>query len=488
MRILVVSCILSLFTAGCRPEPKQAAEPETAAMPFEGTKIVVAAPAGFQFAENWKSILDEWQEQTGATAEVREYPAEPDSAPIDTALTPCGSAASIPDANLLIFSPTEFGELAGTKRLLPLGADQQPVIDGLNWIDLYQGLRENGASIEKQPAIMPLSSPVLVCYYRRDLLNKAGLKPPQTWDDYQKLIDAIDTWAPGLKAVEPWSEHFRATMFLARAASWTKHPENFSVYFDIEKGNPLIDSPGFVRALESSLAALAKMPKDVQTYSPSDCRREILAGNAALAIAFENGPIAASGNVRKEGVQIGFVRLPGTKDVYNRSTKSWTTLRDEQVNHVPYTGFAGLCGGVSTSSSAVEAQAAWNLLSMLAIDRFDSAFAETPRSPTRKSQATRPETWSGRELTAEEPIQYVDAVSASLLNDRLIVELPVVGGRQFRKALTAGLGKVLDDSNEPQKKLEEIAAQWQAIVEKLGAAAVANSYRRVLGLPPIPSK
>jgi multiple sugar transport system substrate-binding protein len=184
-------------------------------------------------------------------------------------------------------------------------------------------------------------------------------------------------------------------------------------------------------------------------------------------------------------MQVSVVRLPGTREIYNRSTSSWNELRDEQVNHVTYTGFAGMCGGVAQASPQIEAHAAWSLLSMLAIERYESAFAEIPRSPTRKSQTGRPDAWSGPELAGDEPLEYLDAVADGLQDKRLVVELPLVGADQFRKSITAGLGKVLAEPGDPKKMLDEIATEWKAIVEKVGAQNVTNSYRRVLGMPPL---
>src|SRR5262249_36247776 len=142
---------------------------------------------------------------------------------------------------------------------------------GVGWRDLFAGLAGKFAARKGTPLFVPLSCPVLVCYYRRDLLGAAGLNPPQTWDDYQQLLEKLPNWAPGLAAAEPWGENFRATMFLARGVCAAQHSGHYSLFFDIETGAPLIDSPGFVRALETARAAVAKMPQDVLTYGPVDC-------------------------------------------------------------------------------------------------------------------------------------------------------------------------------------------------------------------------
>ncbi len=337
---------------------------------------------------------------------------------------------------------------------------------------------------------------MLVCYYRRDLLEKAGLAPPQTWSDYQKLLDTLDQWAPGMTAVEPWGEEFRATMFLARAAAYVKHPENFSVFFDINSGQPLIDSPGFVRALETTRAAYARLAGEVKNYTPADCRREFFAGKAALAVTFETGANSQQAVTvkRPEGMNVGVTRLPGVREIYNLSTKSWSPVSGEEAYRVTLTGFGGLCGGVSAKSSPETAQAAWSLLATLSVDKYESAFGETPHSLTRKSQTGHPDFFTSAELAGEEQVTYVDAIAAALQDENLVAELPCAGRDEFRKALTDALGKVFVTAGDAGSKdaapgdaqavLHGVAEEWRSIAQKVGPERVLNSYRRILGLPP----
>jgi multiple sugar transport system substrate-binding protein len=271
-------------------------------------------------------------------------------------------------------------------------------------------------------------------------------------------------------------------MFLSRAVAWAKHRENFSVFFDIATGEPLIDSPGFVRALEAAQTAVARMPPEVKTYSPADCRRELFAGKAALAVTFETGPVemntGATSVRRPEGMRVGIARLPGVREIYNRSTKSWTSLGAEEVNRVTLTGFAGLCGGVASSSTPAEAQAAWSLLAALSVDRFETAFSEVPRSPTRKSQTPHPESWTGPELDGEEQLAYVDAVSDALIDDRLVAEFPMAGRDQFRKSLTDALSQALASPGDPQAALKAVAEEWRTIPQPATASSTATAALR----------
>ena len=118
-------------------------------------------------------------------------------------------------------------------------------------------------------------------------LRAANRKAPETWDDYHELVDSIEQWAPGLVAVEPLSPEFRATTFFARSLAFCKHPENYSVWFDVDSAKPTLNSPGFLRALETAHRTWSKLSTDVATYSPADCRRLLLQGKAAMTLSFE---------------------------------------------------------------------------------------------------------------------------------------------------------------------------------------------------------
>ncbi len=492
--------LLLFFVVGCldsepnRPERK----------PFAGQQLDISVPAGLGFPAAWDLILDEWTEQTGAKCRLREYDLSAGSRPLAEWLGHGSGASSTPGAVLMVFPITQVAELAAEGLLASIPQDQQSE-GNLHWLDLLAGLRKNVATLERKPTVVPLSCPALVCYYRRDLLEKAKLSPPKTWSDYQKLIDSLDRWAPARTAVEPWGEEYRATMFLARAVSYAKHPGNFSLYFDYKTAEPLIDGAGFVRALEAAKSALAKMPHEVTEYTPADCRTEILAGRAALAVAFETGPGnpvlpfgptgATAADVagvpetksivnRPELMRIGFCRLPGVREVYNRSTGDWEAPPDGGINQVTLTGFGGLCAAVSTNVTPLQAQTAWNLLARLSLDNLETAFPGATKSPCRALQVGTAAPWTGTELADDERFQYLDTVAQSLRDTRLVAELPVVGRNEFRAALSEQIGSVLAGNAEPAAALEAAARRWREIIADVGVEAVRDSYRRSLGLSP----
>ena len=461
----------------------------------------VIAPAPLNAAERWALILTEFEHEWGARAAVL-----PDG-------SRAGSADSARQAAQLLFFP--LTEIAARERLAPFPREERDDAGGggrLPWSDIFTGLRNNICSRGGDPLLIPISAPVLVCYYRRDLLEQAGRAPPASWPEYQHLLDTLPDWAPGLTAVEPWGPEYRATMYLARAVGAARHPGQYSLYFDIESGEPLIDTPGFQRGLEQSVQAIQHMPPDVLSYSPADCRRELLVGRAAIGIAFETGATAAGfplgpdgwqdtgasdpdGSAgaagrppvfeRAEAIALGIVPLPGAIEVYNHTTGSWQQPRGADLNRVPLAGFAGLCAGVSADGPPAARRAACKLLARLTVDEFASAFPPEITTLCRASQTDTPSRWAGEMLTGEESDAYVAAVSESLRNPLLVAEIPVAGRERFRQALTAGLDSVLSGQQSPTDALAGTADRWREITAEIGIDAVRNSYRASLGLPPV---
>lgn len=481
----VLPFILVFLTAivGCPQQPDQSA-PQT--LPYQGQSVRVAVPLGWGFKEVWELPFEDWSARTGAKAELIETDMQDNAGPLLKGDSP---------PQLIIVPWTRRGELLAEHQLQSLPADSLTETQ-LDWSDLFQGLREKQGQAESGPTFVPLGSPVLVCYYRADLLEKAGLQPPKTWEDYQTLLDQLQTWAPGLTAAEPWSPQFRATMFLARALPYVKHTGHYSIFFDIENGTPFINTPGFQRALETTQAAIKKLPPKVLQYNPVDCRNLILTGEAALAIGLETGPAisplnlgatlpqgAAKSKPLKRGasIAVGFCRLPGTNEVYNPTLNAWVAAESGSSNQVTLTGFGGLCAAIPSGTSPAQTAAALNLLSSILLNS-DSAFPASSRSLCRESQTPDASTWVGNDLSASEAGKYIAVTAKSLRDRQQVSELPVLGHVEFRAALTEGVTAVLEQGKTPSEALADIAAKWQAILKEIGVEQVLASYRSALGL------
>ena len=472
-RFLTVCCLL-VACLGCGEDETP---PTVESAPFEGIQLQIAVPAGYDLQTSWQLELDEWSARTGATYELHEYDVGDESTAGNEQQKANADAA---DATLVVFPITEIA----TRQLAPISKEMLSA-DNLHFSDLFTGLRDGPASVAGKPTLLPISSPVLVYYYRRDVFDDAGLSPPETWEQHLKLLGELD--ARELVSVSPWNEEFRTTMFLARAVAYAKHPHQYSLFFDVETGAPLIDGPGFVRALNETRDAIDLMQKraDVLTLSPGDCRQMLLSGKAVAAISFET-ETKDSEIERPASANIGCVRLPGNPTAYNRSTAEWETLRDEPINRCTLTAFDGLCAAVSADASQLEQRAAWELLVQIAVEtrKLTQVFPPQTRSLCRESQLSMPDLWTSGDLSTGETDQVVKAITASLRDTRLVAEMPVVGRARFRTALSDGIGRFLADEATAEATLKQVADEWRSIAADIGEKTVLSSYRRSIGLSP----
>jgi multiple sugar transport system substrate-binding protein len=464
----LVALCLSVIS-GCDDQPEKSRAP---AHPLAGQTVTVSFPAGSGFGDAWKAAVEEWAEQTGAKCTLSEYSRTTDG------------SKDLPTADVIVLAYADLANFQASDRLARI-PDNGPLGEASGgWLDLFPGVRERVLTLSGRPSLVPISCPVLTCYLRGDLLAKAGLKAPATWDDYQALLQTLPKWAPGLSAVEPWGPESRATLFLSRALPEVKKPGSYSVYFDIDTGTPLIDSPGFARALAQSVAQFHKL-SDSMRLGVADCRRLVLSGKAAMAISLESGRVDEKPIERAPGVSLVFARLPGTRQVYDRRTKNWEVSAEEQPNYATLAPVGGLAIGVSKSTPAERAEAAWSLVTFVGMDRYQQALANVPKSVCRESQLGKAADWLGQELHTDELYSYLGVTAECLRTTNLSPELPVIGRAEFRKSLTDGITNALEGKATPEVALKDVADRWRAISAGLGVERVRDSYRACLGLSPV---
>jgi ABC-type glycerol-3-phosphate transport system substrate-binding protein len=467
----VLLAVNSLLLCGCPNKP--AANNKSNLPSFRGQEVELVAPASFQLPAVWEVALQEWMNQSGATVRWTEYDPQSDSL-VQKLADPIPVGGRV-----ILFPLRELSAIDRHLAPLPSGA-------GIDFNDLFKGLRDRVISRNRSPVAIPIAAPEFLCYYRADLLRKAGLKPPETWDDYQVLLDSLDKWAPGLTAVEPLAPDSRAALLFARSLAYVKHPENYSVWFDLESGQPVLETPGFQAAVESASHAWKKMPSSISDLTPLQARHQILEGKAALAIGAEP-TMAAKDIVRAESIEIGVSRLPGSRRVYNTNSKRWDSIPASGVHGPTLSGFDGWAIGVGSTEDGKSADAALNLLASLAGDQFESNWASLPKTPCRESQVTTAASWHESGLTLEEASKSVDAVALTLRDNQVVADLPIPKSAQFRKATNEVIARLLKDELDATAAVHQLQIDFAAIVKDIGADIIRADYRRGLGLPALNS-
>jgi len=442
--------------------------------PHKGQEVSLIVPASLQLPALWEVVAQEWMLQTGATVQWLEYTDEQGKSLQDKLAEPAPSGGRI-----ILFPLKNLSSI--DRYLATIDSNRTAELD---LKDVFKGLRERIVSRNRTAVAVPVSAPVLLCYYRADLLKAAGLKPPETWDDYQTLLESIDQWAPGLTAVEPLGTGFGGTLFSARALAFAKHPENYSVWFDLETGDSMLNTAGFHEAITVASRAWKKMPSTILDLSPVECRQQVLAGKAALAIGQE--PIAGSKSEKAErasAIEVGVCRMPGSRRVYNTNSQRWDVLPQASVHAPALSGFDGAALGVGLSENGAKDPAAWHLFSTLIGSKFETNWAALPKSPCRESQVTTAPSWHESGLTIEESSRAVDATAQMLRDSQVVSDFPTTADLELHRLTEQMIHRLLKEDLDPATALQSLQKEIEDLISKAGKNEFRADYRRGLGLP-----
>jgi len=514
--LLAASCFL-LFLAGCGSKPPTETAPER---PLEGVKLRLLVVGDAEIAAAAARLQGEWAAQTRAEYRVSQLSEKE----LET-------AAAL-DADAVICPAYQLGPLAERKLIAPLPKDALKSA-GTQWHDVFELLQLREATWGGETAGVPFGSPVLVCYYRADLLKKLGRRPPQTWAEYQRLAELLadrknlgdaapPADQPWCGAIEPLGPGWAGLTLLARAAPYAKHHNNYSTLFDIESMSPLIDKAPFVQAL-GDLVAVAKLgaPEQLQA-DPAAVRTAFWQGRCGLALTWPTGtvpvfapaktglfPSDASPSTAISGKQIGFVELPGSAKVFDLGRRAWDTRGENQDPHVPLLTISGRMGAVIAKSD--QSDAATQLLFWLASDQLSPQVSATSPATTlfRRTQVRFPRAWVERQASFEAAKQYAAAAERTLSGGRSnegttaarpyyredpkqiqqtlsrkewLAALPIPGRAEYLAALDQAVHDAISGEQIPLAALQAAREEWERITKAKGLEPQRKAYRRSLGM------
>jgi multiple sugar transport system substrate-binding protein len=425
---------------------------------------------------------------------------------------------SRPDADAVIYPSALLGELAERGWLFPLTEEMQEDSD-LNQHDVLDMLRLREVRWGEEAYAVSFGSPVLLVAYRADIFEQAGLAPPATWEEYDRAAkrlaqrEGLDGLAPAesgaWRAVaEPWGPGWAAQTFLARAAPYVRHHDQYSDLFDFTTMKPLIDAPPFVRALEEMVAMVDAASPDSMQFSPHDAYREIVAGKTGMALCWppaaqaepekdtkpDQGstvePNANSGGQEKTPQENGlatptirWAEAPGSAEAYNASSGKWEKRSEQEPQRIPLLTIAGRLGSVTRESG--RSKAAFHVLALLS-GTWSRDVATQSRATTlfRESHVASPGDWYPEGADAGAAQSYAEAAEQSLSRGVWMFSPRIPGRDRYLAALDEAVRQALGKNASPQDALRNAAEQWQEITKELGETKQADAYQRNLGLEP----
>ncbi|MEM7347129.1 MAG: extracellular solute-binding protein [Chloroflexota bacterium] len=345
-----------------------------------------------------------------------------------------------------------------------------------------------------------------VMYYRRDLFEDQThqatfeqaygypLAVPQTWDEFRDIAEYFDGKDLNGDTIpdDGLTMHLKVGgqgmfHFMSFSAPFIIGPENPHLYwFDPDTMQPLLDSPGHIRALETMVELIEFGPSDMLNWDLGQSWDHFLRGEAALAFTW--GDLAAL--AQQEGSlvrgKIGTAHLPGTNAYYKIETGEWiSTTTPNRVGNTTGGSWAGVISKFSDSPEAT-----YYLLSLMAVKEKSLIYVARGWDGVdlgRYSHFLPPEGTSSLEdyIAAgwhEEDVQeYSKAYFDNFNNSQQFPYLRIPGTFSYWTALDIHLYEAAQGQLSPAEALQETVLDFEELTNRLDRDKQAEIYRASLG-------
>ena len=382
------------------------------------------------------------------------------------------------------------------------------VLDAIDFADVLPSI-VNTLSWQGRVYALPYDGDIHYYSFRKDLQGdpairdafeaRMGFAPnPETgaatWDEWRAIAEYFTGWDWNGDGID--NDYGVACMtqrgdalwwgFFSRATAYAKHPDDPSFFIDVETGDARVNHPGFVRAL-------TEWVEENRTWAPPGGTgftydASLNAMNGGRVVQTYNWDAVTTAAASEYSVirgRQGYGIMPGSHDVYNSREGAWETL--DEPNVAPFHAYGGWIIGISTLTDEALLDTLWELAVELAKPEAGLWFVTnlTEVSPYRFTQLEAVDAFVHGPLQLSEAVarNYLDVARATLAHPNAVTDHAFGGWVQYRDALELGVSKALALEAGPQTALDEVAAAFNNISERMGGRErQAELYRLTLGL------
>ncbi|MDW8060971.1 MAG: extracellular solute-binding protein [Thermomicrobium sp.] len=501
-QLLAMTCATgSALLAACRreeatPTPGPAAGTPATGMRFDGVEVNVITFTGPQIAEPLQRRAPEFQQLTGAKINVITVPFADLYQKILTDFT-----TGTNSYHVIVFAPQWMADYVEPGYL----EDLTPRIEAdpaLQWDDIAPFFRNFSATYGGKIYTIPLDGDFQMVYYRSDLLEAEGLKPPETWEDYLAIAqrfhgkdlngDGVPDFGSGIAKRRGAQSYW---MFWSIAASFLQSQgTQQGSFFDVDTMEPLTNNEAFARALEIYKETGKYGPPDELNWDVGDSRAAFVTGRCALTIDWGDiGTLAIDPEQSKVKDKVGAIILPGSKEVWDRSAGKIVTCDANTcphaingVNHAPYAAFGGWSGAINKNAPAKVKDAGYAFLSYMsqpAQANVDVTIGRTGFNPYRTSQFENIDLWVKAGMSEAAARNYLGAIKDSLNSPNMVLDLRIPGAQRYQGVvLDTVLSRYLAGELTTKQAMEELTKGWNEITNELGREKQKQAYRSSLSI------
>jgi len=487
----VYASIIVLLLSLCVPPLLGKAE----AGKYDGVTVNIMTFTGPQIAEPLQRRAPDFKKLTGATINVVTVPF---SDLYTKLLTDWATGTN--SIHAAVFAPQWMADYVGPGYLEDLTALVKND-SALNVDDIGLFFRDFSMRYAGNIYTITLDGDFQMVYYRSDLLAKAGLQPPRTWDEYIQIAkhfhgkDLNGDGKPDYGSAISKKRNAQAYWMILSVASGFIQSKGTAqgMFFDTKTMKPLINNEAFRKALEVYVETTKYGPPDEINLDVGDTRMLFTAGRAALSVDWGDiGTLAIDPKTSKVQDKVGAVILPGSKEVLDRATGKLVPCDSTRcphavdgINHAPFAAFGGWSGGINAAASDKVKNAAYDFFSYMcqpAQSNVDVTIGITGFNPYRISQFENLNNWVKAGMSQKAANNYLGAIKASLNSPNMVLDLRIPQNQRYQQiVLDRTIARLLAGEITVDQAMQKIEKGWEEITEELGRDEQLKAYRATLG-------
>ncbi len=463
---------------------------------YEGVTVNILTRPGPVIAQRLVDRGEEFKAATGAEIRVDEVPF---AELFQKLLTDWATGTNSIDVG--VFASGWAVEMVDGDLLEPLDAyiakDDKIDID-----DIAPYFREYNQKIGGNTYLITVDGDFQMLYYRKDVLDELGLKPPRNWAEYMDVAKAAhgkdlngdgDGDFGSCIFKKRNAQSYFAIMSIAAAYVQTKGTGH-GIFFDPESMKPKINNEAWAEAFRIYKATGEFGPPDELNHDIGDTRALVQSGRCALVIDWGDiGPLSIdpAGAAIKD--KMGAVIMPGTSRVLDEASGKLVDCTSDRcphmtdgINYAPFAAFGGWSGAINTKADPKVKQAAYDFLSYMnqaAQSNVDVTIGWTGYNPYRNSQLDNTDNWVKAGFSQEFAENYLGAIKTSLNHANMASDIRIPGAQQYTGVvLDRELARFLAGEITAEEAVANIEEGWEEITEDFGRDSQRNMYKLSLGV------
>lgn len=463
---------------------------------YDGVTIRILTRPGPVIAKRLDDHGKEFTKVTGATVTVTEVPF---AEIFQKTLTDWATGTNSIDVAVLAASwVPELVDGGLIEDLSPYIAKD----DKIDVADIAPFFREYNQKVAGKTYTITIDGDFQMAYYRKDILDKMGLKPPRTWDEYLAVAKATN----GQDLNGDGQPDFGSCMFKKRNAQSYFAVMSFAaayvqtqgtgegMFFDPDTMKPLVNNEAWAEAFRIYKATGEYGPPDEANHDVGDTRALLQAGRCAQVIDWGDvGPLSIDPAGAAIKNKMGSIIMPGTTKVLDRATGKLVACDAQRcphaidgINYSPFAAFGGWSGVINAKADDKVKQAAYDFLSycnQAAQSNIDVTMGWTGYNPYRISQLENLAPWIEAGFTEESANNYLGAIKASLNNPNMASDLKIPGTAEYEGVvLDRELARFIAGEITAEQAVANVEAGWEEITEQFGRDKQKGMYKASLGI------